>query len=248
MNYKTVAESISGWTAQKAREAGARGVLVGISGGVDSAVVLALSRRAVGDHALGLIMPCESSKEDVDDALEVARLLGAATTTIPLDEPYRRLLEVLPEGNRIARANLKPRLRMATLYYFANALNYLVAGTGNRSELAVGYFTKYGDGGADILPIGGLLKPQVCKLAHELGIPRHIVEKVPTAGLWPGQTDEGEIGMSYETLDEIIEALAEGRRPNAPAVSVARVQALMKGSTHKRSLPPICETWKASAS
>ena len=245
MNYRKVAEAVSSWIAQKTREAGAGGVVVGISGGVDSAVVLALGRRAVGDNVLGLIMPCESSRQDTDDAQAVAELLGARTTTVVLEGPYRQLLERLPEGSQMARANLKPRLRMATLYYFANTMNYLVAGTGNRSELAVGYFTKHGDGAADILPIGGLVKSQVRKLAHELNIPRHIIEKVPSAGLWPGQTDEGEIGMSYETLDEIIEALGEGCKPKAPAAAVARVESLMGASAHKRSLPPICETWKA---
>jgi len=133
---------------------------------------------------------------------------------------------------------------MATLYYFANTLNYLVAGTSNRSELSIGYFTKHGDGAADMLPIGALLKTQVRELAKALGLPRELIERTPSAGLWPGQSDEGEIGMSYEALDEILEALQDRREPSAPPHAVARVKALMKATGHKRRRPPVCTTWR----
>ena len=241
MNVEEVARKISGWMADRTRAAGARGVAVGLSGGVDSAVVLALAQRGLGPDVLGVMMPCESPGRDANDALEVAASLGVATSTVHLGGPYRKLLEVIPSGSELAKANLKARLRMATLYFFANTLNYLVAGTGNKSELAVGYFTKYGDGAADILPIGGLLKRQVRELAAHLGVPRKIVDKPPSAGLWPGQTDEGELGISYEALDEIIDAIDAGREPAAPAETVAKVKARIDASHHKRMCPPICE-------
>ncbi len=244
MKMEAVSGQIAAWIAERVRQAGAKGVVVGLSGGVDSAVVLALSRRAVGEEALGVIMPCESPEQDAQDALELAAALDAKTATVELDQPYRELLGSLPEGSEMARANLKARLRMCTLYFLANTLNYLVAGTGNRSELAVGYFTKYGDGGVDILPIGGLLKTQVRLLAAELGVPQAIIDKPPSAGLLPGQTDEGELGLTYEVLDSTIEALDRGDQPDAPEGAVDRIRALMRVASHKGSLPPVCSAWQ----
>ncbi|MCK4307002.1 NAD(+) synthase, partial [candidate division WOR-3 bacterium] len=136
-------------------------------------------------------------------------------------------------------ANLKPRLRMLILYYFANKLNYLVAGTGNKSELTVGYFTKYGDGGVDILPLGGLLKTQVIELAKELKIPQKIIEKVPSADLWKGQTDEGELGISYAELDKIILAIESGNSETTDPMVLNKLRNLMQVSEHKRLPIPI---------
>jgi NAD+ synthase len=132
-------------------------------------------------------------------------------------------------------ANVKPRLRMTSLYFFANSLNYFVAGTGNRSEITLGYFTKYGDGGVDLLPIGHLLKSEVRALARELGVPNPVIEKAPTAGLWMGQTDEGEMGFSYEDLERY---LVEGA-PAVPETVAKRIEELRRTSEHKRALPPI---------
>jgi len=240
MDAERVCTAVSGWISDRVKEAGVEGVVLGLSGGLDSAVVGALAARALGANALGVIMPCESSEEDAADAAETARAVSLNTTVVGLDEPYRRLLDVLPEGSDLARANLKPRLRMATLYFVANSLGYLVAGTGNRCEIAVGYFTKYGDGGVDILPIGGLLKHEVAALAMHLGVPERIVNRKPSAGLWAGQTDEDELGMSYEVLDEIVGAIDAGRQPDAPPDLVARVRKLMAASSHKKQLPPVC--------
>jgi len=135
---------------------------------------------------------------------------------------------------QLPEANMKPRLRMATLYFLANSLNYLVAGTGNRSELTLGYFTKYGDGGVDLLPIGDLLKSDVRTAARELGVPDEIVEKAPSAGLWLGQTDEAEMGFSYEVLEN---HLTNGPAAVSPALAM-RIERLIRQSEHKRSLPP----------
>jgi len=147
------------------------------------------------------------------------------------------LLKVLPDdtadptARRLAEANLKVRLRMLTLYYFANQLNYIVVGSGNRSELAVGYFTKYGDGGVDILPLGNLVKAQVKELASFLGIPQEIIDKPPSAGLWEGQTDEGELGFSYDELDRY---LATGEASDKVK---NKIDSMMTAGEHKR-LPP----------
>lgn len=241
MNCQRVIEQISGWIGGRVDESNSRGLLLGLSGGLDSSVVLALARRAVGESALGVIMPCGSSPNDREHAELAADSCGAETVTLPLDDVFSSMINALPEVNSVlATANIKARLRMTALYALANSRGYLVAGTGNRSELAVGYFTKYGDGGVDILPIGGLLKRQVIELAQALGVPAPIIEKPPSAGLWPGQTDEDEMGMPYRTLDQIIEALDAGRDPDAPEETVGRVRKLMADAAHKLNTPPIC--------
>lgn len=236
-----LADDISDWIKIQVKEAGAEGIVVGLSGGIDSSVVAVLAKKAMGDHVLALIMPCQSKSIDEDHAKLIASRLRFKTERIVLDAVYEKSLEILPSGNKLALANLKSRLRMITLYYFANSLNYLVAGTGNKSEITVGYFTKYGDGGVDILPLGGLLKTEVRRLAEELGIPKEIIEKAPSAGLWPAQTDEGELGISYDELDRAIMALESGNKEGVDSHTLAKVEDLIKVSSHKRSLARIFE-------
>ena len=203
---------IINWIKKQVRDALAKGIVLGLSGGVDSAVVASLSKEAVGKkRLLVLIMPCHSQPQDLEDAKLVAKKLGIKTKTIDLSGIYDSLRKILPKADKLALANLKPRLRMLTLYYFANKLNYLVCGTGNKSELMVGYFSKHGDGATDILPIGDLLKREVRKLAKDLGVPQAVITKPPSAGLWLGQTDEGEMGISYPELDDILERLEKKR-------------------------------------
>ncbi|MBO8141708.1 MAG: NAD(+) synthase [Firmicutes bacterium] len=235
---------------QQVHEAGAAGIVVGLSGGIDSAVVGALARRAFPDRCLGLIMPCHSDPADEADARLLAEHEGIPWMRVDLTPVYDRLAEALERGepslppgtdagtgrevrNRLAAANVKPRLRMMTVYYWANRLNYLVAGTGNRSELYVGYFTKYGDGGVDLLPLGNLVKRQVYALAEFLGIPERIRQRPPSAGLWPAQTDEAEMGLTYAVLDGYL--LTGQASPDARE----RIERLHDASAHKRSLPPI---------
>jgi NAD+ synthase len=150
-------------------------------------------------------------------------------------------MKIFPKARKLVQANLKPRLRMITLYYFANKLNYLVCGTGNKTELSVGYFTKYGDGGVDLLPIGDLLKRQVRQLARELKVPEYIITKAPTAGLWPGQTDEGEMGITYPELDDILERIEKKRRQVIAKKKLEKVKKMIKCSEHKRVGPNICQ-------
>lgn len=235
-------DRISDWITSAVREAGMKGAVVGLSGGVDSAVTAALCVKALGkDTVLGVIMPCESGMRDEEDARYVAVKFGMATSTVRLDRPFHALSEELDGPTGLARANLKPRIRMAVLYHFANAMSYMVVGTGNRTELMVGYFTKYGDGGVDILPLGGLYKTQVRELARELGVPEEIIKKPPSAGLWEGQTDEDELGISYEELDRALQALESGQRDGIAPETMARVKGMVGGSAHKRICAQVCE-------
>jgi len=239
MDAAKIAADVTLWLEERMREADAAGLVCGLSGGVDSAVVAALCKRAAGDNALALIMPCHSDPDDREHALKVAGAIQIELLELPLDGVYDALLALLPEGNDLAKANLKPRLRMVTLYFIANTRNYLVVGTGNKSEAMVGYFTKYGDGGVDVLPIGGFLKKEVIELARHLGVPDEVVSRQPSAGLWPGQTDEGELGLTYADLDAVLEAMDAGREPQASADLVKRVRGLMAASEHKRRPPEV---------
>jgi NAD+ synthase len=234
-----LAAHLTAWIAVEVAAAGGAGVVYGLSGGIDSAVVAALAERAFPHHSLGVVMPCHSDPQDAEDAHVVAHHFDVPTTTVDLGPVYDVLVETLsasstdlPES-RLATANLKPRLRMTTLYAFANQLDYRVLGTGNRSEISVGYFTKYGDGGADFLPLGGLVKSEVRDLARHLQVPERIIEKPPSAGLWPDQTDEGEMGLTYEELDAYLLT-----NEASPAVK-AKVDAMHAASEHKRALPRI---------
>lgn len=234
------AKRIAVWMRKQVRAAGRRGIVVGLSGGIDSAVVAALAVQAVGRaNVLGAIMPCESHSDDERCAREVAGWLGIRTSRIKLDGIYKAFLKVPIRGTAMAKANLKPRLRMCALYYLANSKDYLVAGTGNKSELTVGYFTKYGDGGVDMLPIGGLLKTEVRALAHKLGVPERIIRRKPSAGLWKDQTDEGEMGISYNDLDRIIRAIERGRFGGINRKKLSKVKRMAKAAIHKKVAIPM---------
>ena len=227
------------WIKDKVVAAGRRGVVFGMSGGIDSSMLAVLCKRAFPVNVLGLIMPCYSIDQDKEHAEAVARLFDVPTKTLVLNAAYDALLNVLPDfkleasATRIAQANIKPRLRMISLYYVANQMNYLVAGAGNRTEITVGYFTKYGDGGADILPLGNLVKKEVKELARYLGIPQAIIDKAPSAGLWEGQTDESEMGLSYNTLDHYI------LTGTAPEDIKSRIEFMKAGNRHKIQMPPV---------
>lgn len=236
-----LSDNIANWIKDQVEHASAKGVVVGLSGGIDSACVAALSKKALGDNVLGLILPCYSNPEDEKFARLVAEKFKIKTEKKVLDLVYDELVKLFPRGGKVPLANLKPRLRMITLYYFAGNLNYLVAGCGNKSEIAVGYFTKYGDGGADMFPLGGLLKTEVRQLAEVLGVPREVIDRPPTAGLWEGQTDEGELGLSYADLDKAILAI-EGntKKEGSPdGETIDKVKKLMRISEHKRVPVPI---------
>jgi NAD+ synthase len=229
------------WIRRNLEASGCQGAVLGLSGGVDSACVAALLKEALGSNkVLGLLLPCHSQGQDLEDARLLARKLKIKTEIIDLSRTYDNFVKILPQGNVLALVNLKPRLRMLVLYYFANKLNYLVYGTGNKSELMAGYFTKHGDGATDILPIGDLFKKQVRQLAQDLGIPKKIIDKPASAGLWPGQTDEAEMGITYPELDDILGRMERKIRQVLPAEKVKKVKEMIKRSEHKRQGPKIC--------
>lgn len=234
-----LANKLTQWIKEQVLKAKKTGTVVGLSGGIDSAVVAVLCKRAFPDTTLAAILPCRSNKMDVIHAYKVAQKFDIRTELVELEPVYDSLLKILPQGDdyhkndKLAQANIKPRLRMISLYYLAAQLDYLVAGTGNRSEIAIGYYTKYGDGGVDILPLGNLVKRQVKELAEYLEIPRAIIDKPPSAGLWEGQTDEGEMGLTYNELDRY---LTTGE---ADDTVKRRIKAMSAGSAHKRVMPQI---------
>ncbi len=223
---------------------GDKHAVLGISGGIDSAVVAYLAVEALGKERVhGYSLP-SSTNADEDTTLGslVATELDIAHEVIALD-PIVKAFSSQADfiENDYTIGNLKARIRMSLLYAKANSISGLVLGTGNKTEETIGYFTKYGDGGVDILPIGDLYKHEVRALAAELGIPQSIIDKKPTAGLWEGQYDEDEIGMTYENLDAILEAIEKNEDLSSlNQDDVQKVQAMIASSEHKRHLPPVC--------
>jgi NAD+ synthase len=250
----TGTDAIVEWLRQRLARSGARGFVFGLSGGIDSAVVARLCQLASPGNVAGVLMPCHSDPRDEADARLVADHFQIPTMRVDLAPSYDSFSgtlqqavkdlprELLPDAAhqtedlkaKLPLANVKPRLRMTTLYFVANTLNYMVVGTGNRSELSIGYFTKYGDGGVDLLPIGNMLKSEVRAAARALGVPDPVIEKAPSAGLWLGQTDEGEMGFTYAELEDY---LTRGPQTVSPALAM-RIDRLMRGSEHKRALAP----------
>ncbi len=234
-------DRIANWLREHLDAAGAKGFVFGLSGGVDSATVAALAVRAVGaERTLGLLLPCRSQPEDARLGQLVADAFGNSTVRVDLSAAYNALVaEFSPSDGRLAAANIKPRLRMIAWYYLSNTRNYLVLGGGNKTELSVGYFTKWGDSGVDLLPLGDLYKTQVWELARGLGVPREVVERPPTAGLWPGQTDEAEMGITYRELDRALVAIEAGDTDGVDPATLEKVQGMVARSAHKRTMPPI---------
>lgn len=230
-NIEAKANQLVEWIKKVVTDAGAKGVVLGISGGVDSAVVAAAAKRAFPDNVLGIIMPCHSNPKDEGDGMLLIKSLNLDYKKVVLDDVFDTFTERLGvTGNepKLAVANIKPRLRMITLYYHAAMNNYLVAGTGNKSELTVGYFTKHGDSGVDMLPLASFVKHDVWELARYFNVPREIVEKAPTAGLWENQTDEKEMGITYKELDTYIQTGEADERVKGI------VDELNRKSQHKR--------------
>lgn len=231
------------WLRDQVKQAGVNGLVVGISGGLDSAVVSHLIQRAFPDNSLGVLLPIYTSDSNLDDAKQVVESSGIKSMTVDLTEThkimYSEIKDSLNESNtfieendKLAGANLRARLRMSTLYALATNYNYMVVGTDNAAEWYTGYFTKYGDGGADILPLVEFTKQEVRDLASYLGVPSHIVKKKPSADLWEGQTDEDEMGTSYDTID----AYLKGEQ--IPEHDKEIIESLHKKSAHKREALP----------
>jgi NAD+ synthase len=236
----SLADDIAEWIRHQVHGVGLSGAVLGLSGGIDSAVVAGLCARGLGsENVLGVIMPAHSMQQDAEDAALTARAFGIEHRVVDLSDIYDAYIQLLPTGSPLANANLKPRLRMIVLYHHANTMNRMVVGTGNRSELMVGYFTKYGDAGVDLLPLAGIYKWQVRDVAREIGVPQSVIERPPSAGLWEGQTDEEEMGVSYADLDRILDAMSRDEEIDVNPHLWDRVESMVQGSEHKRRLPPI---------
>jgi NAD+ synthase len=228
------------------RDSKADGILVGLSGGIDSSTTAALCTRAIGKkYIIGFILPCHSDEDDKNDALLLTQFLDIEYKILDLSKIYDTYLDFLPKDQGIkdlAKANLKPRIRMNTLYFFANQMNFLVAGTTNKSEKSVGYFTKFGDV-ADFYPIKHLYKKYVRLIAQFLKVPSKILSRKSTAGLWIGQTTEGEISdqlgfpITYEVLDDMLEHL-ENRDYDTNDEKYKKLFTLVQKNIHKSQLSP----------
>ena len=231
--------------------AGSDGAVLGLSGGLDSATVAFLAVRALGpDRVFALLLPEAkvTSRDDLEDARKVASILKIETKEIEISKILDCYSKVMPmiEAPPVVNGNLKARVRMTILYWHANLLGRLVLGTGNKTEIMLGYSTKYGDAAADILPIAGLYKDEVRELAKSLGVPNRIIDKAPTAGLWPGQTDEGELGISYDDANAILRGMEAGRSRQDLAAEfgpgkVRLIERRVEGGRHKREPIPAPE-------
>ncbi len=251
MNLEIAQNRIIDFIRNETLKAGVDGAVIGISGGIDSALATTLTVKALGkDKVLGIHMP-ESGltpSEDSKDAKTLADWLGIEFKTIDISGIISAFMAAVPKNesaDRLSMGNLKARIRMSLLYFHANRMNRMVIGTGNKTEILLGYFTKYGDGGVDLEPIGGLYKTEVWELSRRLGVPDPLITKKPSAGLWAGQTDEAELGISYLKVDEVLKRLEQNEDPetimNTLGISTEQLNSVMnriKRSKHKRNAPP----------
>ncbi len=255
---KTTAKLVD-FIREEVERSGLNGALVSVSGGIDSAVALALTVRALGpERVRALTLPERdiTPDRDIADVMSLVRSLDVTCDTVEITPVMSVMREILPlydPEDLVCFGNVKARVRMVLSYHYSNSLGYMVIGTSNRTEWLTGYFTKYGDGGVDLMPLADLYKNQIRQLAIHLDIPENIVEKAPSGGLWPGQTDEGELGIDYDTLDLILsgmdEEMPEEEIAEALDVDLTTVQGVfkrVKANEHKRRLPTVLRLRTAS--
>lgn len=248
-DYAKISKTIERFISSYIAKSPADGLMLGLSGGLDSAAALKLSINALGaENVACLILPSDATPEnDTRDAISLAGLLNVEHGIIDISPIIEKYLELLPHSTDKIMGNLAARIRMGILYHHASVKNYLVAGTGDKSEFHIGYFTKFGDGGSDMMPLADVYKTQVRALAQHLGIPAAIVEKKSSPGLWKGQTAEGELGMTYEVMDPILHLLVDkkmnakdtAKRLGMPLKQVSKVQNMIRASAHKRRIAEI---------
>jgi len=242
-------ERVEAFLADQLASAGTDGYVVGVSGGLDSAVVTTLAVRGVGaDAVMGVIMPGRPNDEaNMADARTLCRELGVEFEEFSIQPVVDAVDRQLPfDASRLTLGNVRARTRMVLEYAVANEHDRLVLGTSTRSERLLGYFTKYGDSAVDLQPIQSLYKTEVVDVARAIDLDERFVEKTPTAALWEGQTDEGEIGADYATVDRVLRRLVDEERSPEQVVAdtdvdtetVHRLAEMWRSSSHKRSLPP----------
>lgn len=250
-DYDSIGKEIMSLLEAQVSKSHAEGVIFGLSGGIDSSVVAYLCARKLKGKSFALIMPDSkvSPKEETEDALHIVENLKICHEIIDINPIYSKYLEIM-KPNKLAQGNLRARIRASILYYFANAKNFLVLGSSDKSELLIGYFTKFGDGSADVLPIVSLYKTQVRGLARSLGIKESIITKKSSPNLWVGHTAEDEIGATYEEIDSILYCMIDknmsagetAKLTNIKKETIDRVLQLHEKSNHKRALPLKIET------
>ncbi|HET8794111.1 MAG TPA: NAD+ synthase [Nitrososphaeraceae archaeon] len=252
MDPTKIVERIIEFIQNEVRRADSNGVVLGLSGGIDSSVALHLATKSLGNNkVLGLILPDKtvSQQTDMDDAIEIAKKLGIQYYIIDITEFKKKYMEVLPI-ERKSLGNLIARIRMNFIYYYSNIENKLVLGTSDKSELMIGYFTKFGDGAADILPLADLYKTQVRELAKYLNVPEKIVFKKSSPSLWKDQTAEVEIGLKYEKIDLILKYFETNTVENIHRDllgteihknELLMIKNLVSKNKHKTTLPKICK-------
>lgn len=243
MEYQKEIENVSQWMKEYLKSSGCKGYVILISGGIDSAVVASLCCKAVGpENVIGVSLPCETRDDMENDATDLANNLGIELRVINLEKTYNAMIEGLIEVGDVAKENVKSRLRMVAGYGIANSVDYLVVGTGNKSEDTISYFTKYGDGGVDILPIYNYYKTEVYKLAELMPeIPNSIKTKAPSADLSSGQTDEKDIGMPYSEIDKILKGLDPNDEQSLDGIDdkkIEKIKDMIKKGKHKNEVPP----------
>ncbi len=250
IDFSEAEKRICRFIKEYVENAGAKGIVLGLSGGIDSGTIAALSSRAIGgDNVLGLMLPEEEnfSQKDIDDAKIVAEKFSLQTQVCDMSSVLSCLYKSIPvfdPKDRLCKGNVKARTRMIYLYYYANKFNRIVCGSSDKSETMMGYFTKWGDAASDITPIMDLYKTQVRKLAIHLGIPQELALKPSTPALWPAQMAETELGIKYETLDLILYGLERfmateeiANQLNIQKVTVDKVKSRWLANEHKRRTP-----------
>jgi NAD+ synthase len=251
IDIKKEKEKIDKFIREYLYDAGFRKGIIGLSGGLDSSVSAYLSAEALGKaNVISVILPYKTTPlNSIHDAELVSQKLGIKSYTLditPMVDSYFKTYE--KDATPLRKGNFMARIRMCVLYDLSAKQQALVIGTGNKTEIYLGYFTQFGDGACALEPIGHLYKTEVRELAKLLGVPKHIIEKTPSAGLWPGQTDEGELGITYEKADEILyrivdQGLKEDEivKQGFDAKDVQHIKSLIKNSQFKRQLPAMLE-------